>query len=87
MQMKQTVQESANPALQDPAIFDGNGLIKKDSRSLEKSRNSGENRSKNPEFRDKTSQGLINNFPQLSVFLNQQTSRTERNELQIQKNR
>ena len=58
MQMKQTVQESANPALQDPAIFDGNGLIKKDSRSLEKSRNSGENRSKNPEFRDKTSQGL-----------------------------
>ena len=58
MHMKQTVQETAKPALQDTAIFDGNGLKKKYLRSLEKSRNSGILDHVSPEFRVKTSQGL-----------------------------
>jgi len=56
--MLQTIQESSDPALQDEAIFVGNGDTKKDLRSLEKFRNSGNFDSEFPEFRIKTFQGL-----------------------------
>jgi hypothetical protein len=57
--MNQTAPETAAPALQDVAIFDGNGEIEKSLRNLEKLWNSGFFQRIYPENRIKIPQGLI----------------------------
>jgi hypothetical protein len=56
--MNQTAPETAAPALQDVAIFDGNGENEKSRRNLEKLRNSGFFQRIYPENRIKIPQGL-----------------------------
>ena len=60
--MNQTAPETAAPALQDVAIFDGNGENEKSLRNLEKLRNSGFFQRIYPENRIKIPQGLSRDF-------------------------